>query len=195
MFGHPSSIIPWAQNAPARGLFSDPWLLGMERAMNSALRDITDADNIFADLYAGGEQQPADTPADQPEAPPAGPEGQAVAAPEHHRLYQRLLMRPRLDVACAEDRCLITADVPGIPKADLHLSVDKDVLTLTGERKEERRDAEGHFERAFGRFQRSVRLPAGSEPDKISAKYEDGVLRIEVPRGAAASQGTEVAIQ
>lgn len=92
---------------------------------------------------------------------------------------------PRVDISETDDELIITAEVPGMEKGDLKVSVEDGVLTLKGEKKHEKelKDANCHrIERRYGTFQRSFAFPAGVEPDKVRAKYEDGVLRVTLPK-------------
>jgi HSP20 family protein len=83
---------------------------------------------------------------------------------------------------------LLTLEVAGTPKEKLKLEVDENRLTISGERESETfSDDEGnHYsERRFGKFQRSFSLPAGTDVDRIEASYQDGLLRIHVPKAAS----------
>lgn len=84
---------------------------------------------------------------------------------------------------------LVTADLPGIPRENIRLTVDRDVLTIAGERKQERGDPErGYYERSYGRFRRAVRLPQGIRPEGITATSEHGVLRVDIPKESSESR-------
>jgi HSP20 family protein len=84
-----------------------------------------------------------------------------------------------------KDHVLIRADVPGLEQKDLRVSVTNGVLTITGERAEEREAKEDEFyccERWSGSFSRSITLPPGVDADKIQAKFKNGVLEIQAPK-------------
>jgi HSP20 family protein len=88
---------------------------------------------------------------------------------------------------------VIHADVPGVRKEDLQLSLHDDVLTLSGERKQEKEVKEGEVfrsERAYGRFQRAVSVPKPVDAAKVTAAYKDGVLTITLPKTDAAKPRT-----
>lgn len=90
---------------------------------------------------------------------------------------------PRMDVRILDDKIIVTADVPGVPKEAINLTLDHGVLTLSGERKSEVTDKDrGYFERSYGRFERSVRLPDTAKAEGVAARYENGVLSIEIPK-------------
>lgn len=95
---------------------------------------------------------------------------------------------PPLDIYHDKDNLYVKAELPGLKKEEIELSLYEGVLTLSGERKQESH-AEGkplREERYYGRFQRSVTLPAEVDADKISASYRDGILEITLPKAEAA---------
>jgi HSP20 family protein len=94
-------------------------------------------------------------------------------------------MSPVVDLLEEEDRLVIQADLPGIPREDVSVDIEDGVLTLKGERRTDNEVKEENYyrrERSWGRFARRFRIPEGVDPDTIAATYKDGVLRIEVPR-------------
>lgn len=100
-------------------------------------------------------------------------------------LSEALPAAPRLDLAETDERVTVTLDLPGVDPKDVDISVTGGMLTVRGERKHEREDkrADYHFvERQFGAFQRSVQLPSTVDPDKVEAKFKNGVLTIEVAK-------------
>ncbi|MGH7830595.1 MAG: Hsp20/alpha crystallin family protein [Candidatus Binatia bacterium] len=83
-----------------------------------------------------------------------------------------------------DGRYVVRVDLPGIDPKDVELSVVEDSLIIKGERKktQEVKEKGYHYsETAYGRFERSLALPKGVDQDKITAKYEDGVLEISMP--------------
>jgi HSP20 family protein len=86
---------------------------------------------------------------------------------------------PVVDIQDTKDNIIVKVDLPGFKKEDIKVSVQDEVLTISGERKEEANSKEeGYvsFERYYGRFHRSVLLPAPVNANKLSATYKDGVL-------------------
>ncbi len=76
-------------------------------------------------------------------------------------------------------------DLPGVKKENIDISVNDGILTVSGERKLEKKEEKENYtkiESFFGRFERSFKLPADADLDNIEAKYEDGVLKIFIPR-------------
>lgn len=95
---------------------------------------------------------------------------------------------PALNVWGNTENVIVTAELPGMDAADLDINVVNNQLTITGERKEETpaENAVCHrCERGAGKFVRTVRLPFAVEGDKVSAKYDKGVLTITLPRHEA----------
>jgi len=92
---------------------------------------------------------------------------------------------PAMDVFEEKDNFVVKAEVPGMKKEDIEVSLHEGNLTISGERKSETKqnDAEVHrTERFYGRFQRSVALPSTVAADKVKAQYRDGVLTITLPK-------------
>jgi HSP20 family protein len=96
---------------------------------------------------------------------------------------------PSIDVRENERELTVKAELPGIDPDDLDISVSGDVLTISGQKREESEErGEGyyHSERRFGSFRRSVPLPVAVDQEKISAEYERGVLTINLPKSEKA---------
>jgi HSP20 family protein len=94
---------------------------------------------------------------------------------------------PALDLYQDKDQFTVVAELPGLKKEDIELSLHDGVLTISGERKQEKKTEEGYRnERFFGRFQRSVTLPASVDGDKVKATYQDGVLKVVLPKAEEA---------
>lgn len=93
--------------------------------------------------------------------------------------------KPIADIFDHEDKIVIRADLPGVDKKDIHVDLKDNVLTLEGERSDEKEVKEDSYyrkERVHGKFRRSFMLSDGLDPDKIKADYNDGVLNIEIPK-------------
>ena len=92
---------------------------------------------------------------------------------------------PAIDVAETKDDIIVTAEVPGLNKDDINISIQENILTLRGEKKQskEQKDENLHrVERIYGSFQRSFTLPTLVDSTKVNASYKDGVLRIVLPK-------------
>ncbi len=91
---------------------------------------------------------------------------------------------PALDVFEKDDHLHIKAELPGMTDKDVEISVTNDLLTISGEKKEEKETKEDNYyrsERTDGKFTRQVALPAGADTDQAKAKFQDGVLEIDIP--------------
>lgn len=92
---------------------------------------------------------------------------------------------PALDLYEDKDNVYLKAEVPGVKKEALEISLHEGTLTLSGERKEEKQ-LEGasvlRSERFTGKFTRSVTLPAPVDADKVTASYKDGILKVVLPK-------------
>lgn len=96
---------------------------------------------------------------------------------------------PPLDVYEDKDKYVVKAELPGMKRDEINVSLDGNTLTVSGERKEEQEKNEGdtyRAERYFGRFQRSITLPAAVDANKIQAAYNDGVLRVTLHKSEEA---------
>jgi HSP20 family protein len=98
---------------------------------------------------------------------------------------------PALDVYDEKNSFFVTCELPGMKREDIDISIHNGTLTLSGERKLEREEKEGETfrsERFFGKFQRSVTLPASVDPANVKATYKDGILQVELPKSEEAKQ-------
>jgi HSP20 family protein len=96
---------------------------------------------------------------------------------------------PACDVFEDKDAVKIVAELPGVKPEDVKLSLENNLLTIRGEKKqeaEERSERVHRYERSYGAFERAFVLPSTVDGDKISAQYRDGVLTILVPKAERA---------
>lgn len=92
---------------------------------------------------------------------------------------------PAINLWMNENNIVVTSEIPGIDPADIDISVEGDILQISGSRKLDELDEGAKFlrqERSQGGFRRKVRLPFRVESDKVEAQYEKGVLKINLPR-------------
>jgi HSP20 family protein len=85
----------------------------------------------------------------------------------------------------------IVADLPGMDKKDINVSLEENLLTIKGEKKEERERKDKHYhtiERRSGSFYRAIRLPIEVEKDKVEAAFKDGVLTLRLPKSKEAKK-------
>jgi HSP20 family protein len=109
-----------------------------------------------------------------------------------------VLPRVKVDVAEQNGAYKVTADLPGVKKDDIQVSIDGSQVTLTAEVKQEKETSKDervlHAERVFGKVTRSFTLPQEVDEGKAEAKFRDGVLELTLPKKAAA-QRKQIAIQ
>ncbi len=98
---------------------------------------------------------------------------------------------PAVDIAETDDAYTVTAELPGMDEKDIDVSVNGDILTIKGEKRQEKEEKNKSYyvsERSFGQFQRSLNLPAGIDRDKIGAAFAQGVLTVTLPKSAEAQK-------
>jgi HSP20 family protein len=98
-------------------------------------------------------------------------------------------LMPSMDVTESDKEIVITAEMPGLERKDVDISIDNDLLTIRGEKKVEtqRDDKDKNYhlsERSYGIFYRVLQLPPGVDPSKVQATMANGVLKIVVPKPA-----------
>ena len=106
-----------------------------------------------------------------------------LLAPESGSRSQR--WAPAMDLVEADDHYVLHADLPGMSEDDVSIEINDNVLTLSGERRDEqehRGQGWHRVERTFGRFSRSLALPEGVNADAIEAAFDKGVLEIRIPK-------------
>lgn len=92
---------------------------------------------------------------------------------------------PALDVHDEDNEVTVAIELPGMKKEELDISLHEGVLTVSGERKLERENKEEkpyRSERYYGKFSRSVALPAQVDPNRVTAEYKDGILTVKLPK-------------
>lgn len=138
---------------------------------------------------------------------PFGQTGGRVANPDPFRLLQRgmdtlltdlartagavgggggdVLPAPQIDVEETDGEIRITAELPGMSEQDLQIIVDDDALVIAGEKREEQERDRSNLrvlERVYGQFRRVLQLPFAPDPDRVEARYRDGILTIAIPK-------------
>ena len=97
------------------------------------------------------------------------------------------------DVHEDEDGLHVTVELPGMSTDDVSVSVENGILSISGEKKQETEegDAESNYhlvERRYGSFERTFRLPRSIDSDKVKAKFENGLLNIDIPKSEKAKK-------
>ena len=92
---------------------------------------------------------------------------------------------PTVDLYEDKDNVVVRAELPGMNKDDIEISLHQGSLVISGERKIETQEGEGETsrsERFFGRFQRALELPKAVDPNRVTATYKDGILTVKLPK-------------
>jgi len=102
------------------------------------------------------------------------------------------VLRAKVDVAEKNGAYLVSAELPGVKKEDIQVSIDGAQVTLSAEVKREAEAGQGeralHVERAYGKVMRSFTLPQELDEAKVEARFRDGVLELTLPKKAAAAR-------
>jgi len=94
-------------------------------------------------------------------------------------------LTPSVDIYEEGDDVIVKAELPGLKKEDIEVTLTEDTLTLSGEKKKEEKVEKKdyhRFERSYGSFTRSFHLPKEVQTEKVAAKFKDGVLEIKIPK-------------
>jgi HSP20 family protein len=105
---------------------------------------------------------------------------------------------PAVDIAERENEYLVKVELPGVAKNDVKITLESNILTIRGEKKQEKTENKGEFhriERSYGSFQRSFTLPASVKNDKIDATYDNGVLTVTLPKAEEANRSESEVIE
>lgn len=118
----------------------------------------------------------------------AGSEPRALRAFEHV---------PNVEVKENGKSYTVSRELPGLDEKDVKVTVDDNLLSISGEKKVEHTDDKTHFsERSYGSFTRSFSLPADADRGAVSAKFAKGVLTLEIPKSTGApAQGKQIEIK
>jgi HSP20 family protein len=96
---------------------------------------------------------------------------------------------PAVDIAEHDNEFVVKVELPGVSKDDVKITLESNILTIRGEKKQEKETKEENYhrlERSYGSFQRSFTLPSTVRSEKIDAVYKDGVLTITLPKAEEA---------
>ncbi|NOY65353.1 MAG: Hsp20/alpha crystallin family protein [Nitrospirae bacterium] len=98
---------------------------------------------------------------------------------------------PSVDIFEEGDDVVVKAELPGMKKDDIEVTLSDDTITISGEKKREEKVEKKNYyryERSFGSFTRSFRLPVDVQTDKAKATFKDGILEIRIPKTEEAKQ-------
>ena len=95
------------------------------------------------------------------------------------------LWKPFCDIYETENEIVVKAELPDVKKEEVHVSIENNLLTISGERKfeeETKKENYHRIERRYGEFRRSFGLPTTIDAKKVSAEFKDGMLRVSLPK-------------
>lgn len=98
---------------------------------------------------------------------------------------------PALELAETENDYVVRAEIPGMDPKDIDISLSDSMLTIRGEKKQEREEKEADYhlvERSYGAFTRSIQIPKPVQSEKIAASHKNGVLKIVLPKSEEAKK-------
>ena len=105
---------------------------------------------------------------------------------------------PAIDVVTEDGDLVIRAELPGVKREDVDITLQNNVLTVSGERKAEQEEERGGYyvrERRYGSFSRSLTVPEGVDESKIHARYENGILEVTVEGAAQVQEPKRIQIE
>lgn len=112
-------------------------------------------------------------------------------SPFRSELFQPLaasgLLKPQVDVGASDKEYSITIEVPGVDEKDVKVEVANNIMTISGEKRQEKEEKNKNYyrvERSYGSFQRDLSLPTDANQEDVKAKFKNGVLTVTIPRKA-----------
>jgi len=107
----------------------------------------------------------------------------------HDEDYTLASWTPAVDIVEHDDEYFVKVELPGVNKDDVKLTLENNILTIRGEKKQEKETKKENYhrvERSYGAFQRSFTLPSAIKADRIDASYKDGILTVSLPKAEEA---------
>lgn len=121
------------------------------------------------------------------------------ALPGRREALEERVWAPTVDVFDKGNNLVVRAELPGVEKKDVKVTVEGDVLSIRGEKREEEKVKDENYyacEQCYGSFSRSIYLPVKVEPGKIKADFKNGILDITLPKAKEAKpQEIEIAVK
>jgi HSP20 family protein len=104
---------------------------------------------------------------------------------------------PSMDISETKDSLVVKVEVPGMDEKDIQISLQENLLTVKGEKHQEKEEKEERYhriERSYGAFARSVRMPVAVDASRVTATFKNGLLTVTLPKTPAA-KGTAIPIK
>lgn len=159
------NLTPWGVRRPVRREEEHP-IYSLQREMNS----------LFEDFFRA----------------PVGERFGEFPGQSHEQFFGEVAARA--DVSETEKELIVKVELPGMSEKDVDISISRDMLTISGEKKQEKEQNEKgwyRMERQYGSFTRSIPLPYEIESDRAEAQYRNGVLSIRLPKTAVQQKATK----
>jgi HSP20 family protein len=115
--------------------------------------------------------------------------GRPLARMEPNEMFTVADWMPSADISETDTAYLIKAEIPGVNKEDVKVTIENGMLTIQGERKMEKEEKDKKFhriERSYGSFMRSFRVPDDADESAVKAEFKDGVLNVTLTKSAKA---------
>lgn len=157
-------ILPWKRGSLRRWQRDERPFESFRREIETFHRDI---DRLFEDFWG---------------------ESETSLLPE---FFSRRELVPQLDVTEDDTAFQVKVELPGLDEKDVDVTLAERVLTIKGEKKEEKEEKDKDYhrrERGYGYFRRSIELPAGVDADAIKASFRKGIMTIELPKTKEAKE-------
>ncbi len=105
--------------------------------------------------------------------------------PENRQGLATVQWAPTIDISEDEHEYVVHAEIPGVQKEDVHVTLENGVLNIRGERRFEKEDKGRTYhrvERCYGTFSRSLAMPEDVDPDQVKAEFKDGLLKVRLAK-------------
>ena len=102
---------------------------------------------------------------------------------------------PSLEISQNDDAITVSAELAGVSRDDIDVSMDEGMLVISGEKTRENKDDNGYTERAYGRFERHISVPATVDIENAEADYDNGVLTITLPKAEEKPTGRKIELK
>lgn len=122
-----------------------------------------------------------------------------VRAESEQELFGLTDWTPSVDISETDTAYLIKGEIPGVKKEDIKVTVEDGMITMRGERRQEKEEKDEKFhrvERSYGSFMRSFRLPEDADDSAVKAEFKDGMISVTLPKsGKAKSKPKEIEVK
>lgn len=114
--------------------------------------------------------------------------GSSAHRPDDRQVMSAVEWSPTVDVSEDDHEYLVKVEIPEVQKEDVHVTLENGLLSVSGERRFEKEDKDKTYhriERCYGKFNRSMMVPDDADPDRVTAEFKDGILRVHLEKSEA----------